>query len=130
MRFRGIKMSISKISTDKAPAAIGPYSQAIRTEGLIFVSGQLPVDGGVLQTEIGKATAASLNNIKNILEKAGSDMSKIVKTTVLLSSMDDFAAMNKVYESFFTAPFPARACFAVKQLPKNACVEIECVAEA
>ncbi|MCK9330003.1 MAG: Rid family hydrolase, partial [Candidatus Cloacimonetes bacterium] len=66
----------------------------------------------------------------SILEKAGSDMSKVVKTTVLLSSMDDFAAMNKVYESFFTAPFPARACFSVKQLPKNACVEIECVAEA
>ena len=122
---------MKQISTDKAPAAIGPYSQAIAHNGMIFVSGQLPIDpatgvfpdGGV-ETQ----TRQSLTNIKSILERAGSGMDKVIKTTVLLADMGDFAAMNGVYAEFFSQPFPARCAFAVKTLPKGALVEIECVA--
>lgn len=122
---------MKQISTDKAPAAIGPYSQAIAHNGMIFVSGQLPIDpatgvfpdGGV-ETQ----TRQSLTNIKSILEQAGSGMDKVIKTTVLLADMGDFAAMNGVYAEFFSQPFPARCAFAVKTLPKGALVEIECVA--
>lgn len=122
---------MKQISTDKAPAAIGPYSQAIAHNGMIFVSGQLPIDpatgvfpdGGV-ETQ----TRQSLTNMKSILEQAGSGMDKVIKTTVLLADMGDFAAMNGVYAEFFSQPFPARCAFAVKTLPKGALVEIECVA--
>ena len=115
------------ISTE-APAAIGPYSQAIESEGLIFVSGQLPVKDGVMPEDIMEQTKASLGNVKAILEAAGSDLSKVVKTTVLLQDMGDFAKMNEVYASFFTEPYPARACFEVARLPKDAKVEIEAIA--
>ncbi|BAK46358.1 MAG: RidA family protein [Lachnospiraceae bacterium] len=119
------------LHTDKAPAAIGPYSQAIQAGNTIYVSGQLPVDpstGEFAGTDIQAQTRQSLTNIKNILASAGTDMSKAVKTTVLLSDIADFTAMNEVYAEFFTEPYPARAAFQVAALPKGAKVEIECVA--
>ena len=124
---------MNAIITSKAPGAIGPYSQAIRTGNLIFVSGQLPVDpstGHFAEGGIGELTRQSLLNIQHILEEAGTDMSHVVKTTVFLADMADFAAMNEVYAQFFGAPFPARSAVAIKTLPKNARVEIECIAEA
>lgn len=120
------------ISTSKAPGAIGPYSQAIRTGNLIFVSGQLPVDpstGNFAEGGIKELTRQSLTNIKAILEAEGTDMAHVVKTTVFLADMADFAEMNEVYTTFFTSPFPARSAVAIKTLPKNARVEIECIAE-
>lgn len=119
------------LHTDKAPAAIGPYSQAIQAGNTIYVSGQLPVDpstGEFAGTDIQAQTRQGLTNIKNILASAGTDMSKAVKTTVLLSDIADFTAMNEVYAEFFTEPYPARAAFQVAALPKGAKVEIECVA--
>ena len=119
-----------KIETGMAPAAIGPYSQAIRTEELIFVSGQIPVDAqsGKMPETIKEQTRQSLENIRYILEEAGSGMEKIVKTTVLLQHMSDFAEMNEVYASFFDKDYPARACYEVSALPKGALVEIEAIA--
>lgn len=120
------------IITSKAPGAIGPYSQAIRTGNLIFVSGQLPVDpstGNFAEGGIKELTRQSLLNIKAILETEGTDMAHVVKTTVFLADMSDFAEMNEVYATFFTTPFPARSAVAIKTLPKDARVEIECVAE-
>lgn len=120
------------ISTSKAPGAIGPYSQAIRTGNLIFVSGQLPVDpstGNFAEGGIKELTRQSLTNIKAILEAEGTDMAHVVKTTVFLADITDFAEMNEVYATFFTSPFPARSAVAIKTLPKNARVEIECIAE-
>lgn len=120
------------ISTNLTPGAIGPYSQAIRTANLIFVSGQLPVDpstGNFVEGGIKALTRQSLLNIQHILETAGTDMSHVVKTTVFLADMADFAEMNEIYAGFFTAPFPARSAVAIKTLPKNARVEIECIAE-
>ena len=122
---------MKQISTEKAPAAIGPYSQAIEHGGFIFVSGQLPIDpatGSFPEGGVEAQTRQSLSNIKSILEKAGSGMDKVVKTTVLLADMGDFAAMNGVYAEFFGTPYPARCAFAVKTLPKGALVEIECIA--
>ena len=120
----------TKIETKKAPAAIGPYSQAIVADNLIFVSGQLainPADGQMPET-IEEQTYQSLTNIKNILEEADSSMDKIVKTTVLLSDINDFAKMNEVYATFFNDAAPARACYQVAALPKNGLVEIEAIA--
>ncbi|MFI3163249.1 MAG: RidA family protein [Bacillota bacterium] len=119
------------ISTPKAPNAIGPYSQAITAGGMIYVSGQIPVNPktGELETEITKATAQAIENIKAILEASGSSLAKVCKTTVFLKSLNDFVPMNEVYAQYFTEPFPARACFEVGKLPKDAVVEIECVAE-
>lgn len=122
---------MKRIDTWKAPAAIGPYSQAICHNGLIFVSGQLPIDpatGAFPEGGVEAQTRQSLTNIKAILEEAGSGMGKVIKTTVLLADMGDFAAMNGVYSEFFQTPYPARCAFAVKTLPKGALVEIECVA--
>ena len=120
------------ISSSKAPAAIGPYSQAIDSgAGLVFVSGQLPIDpatGAFPEGGIKEQTAQSIRNAKAILEEAGSGLDKVVKTTVFLADMADFGAMNEVYSSFFSAPFPARSAVAVKDLPKGALVEIECIA--
>lgn len=120
------------ISSSKAPAAIGPYSQAIDSgAGLVFVSGQLPIDpstGAFPDGGIKEQTAQSIRNAKAILEEAGSGLDKVVKTTVFLADMADFGAMNEVYSSYFTAPFPARSAVAVKDLPKGALVEIECIA--
>ena len=119
------------ISTTCAPAAIGPYSQAVRGGDTIFVSGQLPIDpatGSFAGDEIRSQTRQSLTNIRNILEAGGTDMNHVVKTTVLLKNIADFAAMNEVYAEFFSEPFPARAAFQVAALPKDALVEIEAVA--
>ncbi len=124
-------MSNIAIHTDNAPAAIGPYSQAIQAGSTIYVSGQLPIDpatGAFAGNDITAQTRQSLTNMKNILNAAGADMCDVVKTTVLLADIADFAAMNAVYAEFFTAPYPARAAFQVACLPKNALVEIECVA--
>lgn len=120
------------IQTEKAPAAIGPYSQAIDSgTGLVFVSGQLPIDpatGAFPEGGVQEQTRQSLTNAKAILEAAGSGLQNVVKTTVFLADMGDFAAMNEVYAQFFSAPFPARSAVAVKTLPKGALVEIECIA--
>lgn len=119
------------IHTENAPAAIGPYSQGIKAGNTIYVSGQIPIDpatGGFAGDDIRVQTRQSLTNIKNILAAANADMSDVVKTTVLLADIADFAAMNEEYAAFFTEPYPARACFAVAALPKNAKVEIEVVA--
>ena len=124
-------MSNVAINTPNAPAAIGPYSQAIQSGNTVYVSGQLPIDpatGAFAGEDIKAQTRQSLTNMKNILLEAGTDMSAVVKTTVLLANIADFAAMNEVYAEFFTAPYPARAAFQVACLPKNALVEIECVA--
>lgn len=124
---------MNAISTTKAPAAIGPYSQAIKVGGLVFVSGQLPIDpatGAFAEGGIKELTRQSLTNMKAILEEAGTSMANVVKTTVILADMNDFAAMNEVYAEFFAAPFPARSAVAVKTLPKGALVEIECIAQA
>ena len=118
--------------TEKAPAAIGPYSQAIDSgAGLIFVSGQLPIDpatGAFPEGGVAEQTRQSLLNARAILQAAGLDLNNVVKTTVFLANMADFGAMNEVYAQFFAAPFPSRSAVAVKDLPKGARVEIECIA--
>lgn len=119
------------ISTTAAPAAIGPYSQAIEANGFVYASGQLPIDpatGAFPEGGIQEQTRQSLLNAQAILQEAGLDLQNVVKTTVFLASMDDFAAMNEVYASFFSSPYPARSAVAVKTLPKGALVEIECIA--
>ena len=119
------------ISTNNAPAAIGPYSQAIEANGMVFASGQLPIDpatGAFAEGGIKEQKRQSLTNAQNILKEAGTDLAHVVKTTVFLSDMDNFAAMNEVYAEFFSQPFPARSAVAVKTLPKNALVEVECIA--
>ncbi len=118
------------ISSPLAPAAIGPYSQATEAAGLVFVSGQLPIDAatGDMPEGIEAQARQSLLNIQHILEAAGLNMSHIVKTTVYLQDMSLFGSMNSVYATFFERDYPARAAFAVKALPKDALVEIECIA--
>ena len=120
------------ISTNDAPAAIGPYSQAVDSgAGLVFVSGQLPIDpatGKIPEGGVAEQTRQSLLNAEAILFAAGLELGNVVKTTVFLADMGDFAAMNEVYATFFAEPFPARSAVAVKTLPKGALVEIECIA--
>lgn len=118
------------IISEKAPAAIGPYSQAIEANGMLFVSGQLPINAatGDMPVTIEAQTQQSLENIKAILSEVGLTMNNVVKTTVFLSDMSLFAEMNKVYTTYFADSFPARSAFAVKELPKGASVEIECIA--
>ena len=123
----------SPIATPKAPGAIGPYSQAVRVGGFVYTSGQLPLDpatGTFPEGGIEAQTRQSLTNIQAILEAAGLSMKNVIKTTVFLADMGDFAAMNAVYAEFFEVPFPARSAVAVKTLPKNALVEIEVIAAA
>ena len=119
------------VNTSNAPKAIGPYSQAIEANGLIITSGQLPIDPATGQFAPGgikEQTRQSLTNAQNILKAAGTDLSHVVKTTVYLNSMDDFAAMNEVYAEFFSQPYPARSAVAVEKLPKGALVEVEVLA--
>ncbi len=119
------------IHSTLAPKAIGPYSQAIATNDLVFVSGQLGIDastGEFKGTDIHSQTTQSMENIKAILKKAGLGMDSVVKTTILLKSLDDFAVVNEIYGSYFTEPYPARATFQVAKLPKDALVEIEAIA--
>ena len=119
------------ISTKNAPAAIGPYSQAIEAGGMVFASGQLPINpatGAFPEGGIKEQTRQSILNAEAILKEAGCALANVVKTTVLLADIADFAAMNEVYASFFSEPFPARSAFAVRDLPKGALVEIEMIA--
>ena len=119
------------LATTQAPAAIGPYSQAIRADKLVFVSGQLPIDpatGAFAGDDIAAQTRQSLTNIKNILASDGLTMANVVKATVLLKNISDFGAMNEVYATFFEGACPARAAFEVAALPKGALVEIEAIA--
>lgn len=122
---------MKQISTQNAPAAIGPYSQAIEVNGFVYASGQLPIDpatGAFPEGGVKEQTRQSLQNVKAILEEAGLALSNVVKTTVYLADMGDFAVMNEVYSQFFAQPFPARSAIAVKALPKGALVEVEVVA--
>lgn len=121
------------IQTDRAPKAIGPYSQAIRANGFIFVSGQLPLDPGtgeIAGSTIEEQTHQVLKNIKAILEAAGSSMAEVVKATVYLADMNDFAKMNTIYAQYFPEPYPARAAFQVARLPRDVRIEIEVIAAA
>ena len=119
------------IHTDKAPAAIGPYSQAIEVNGFVFASGQIPIDpatGVFVEGGIQEQTRQALTNAQQILQTAGADLNHVIKTTVFLSDIANFGPMNEVYAQFFTEPFPARSAVAVKDLPKGALVEIEVIA--
>lgn len=120
------------IHTEKAPKAIGPYSQAIKVGNLVFASGQVPIvpaTGEFVEGGIQEQTRQALTNAQAILEEAGTSLKNVVKTTVYLSDIANFAAMNEVYAEFFTQPYPARSAVAVKALPKGALVEVECIAE-
>lgn len=119
-----------EIASKNAPGAIGPYSQAVKAGNLIFVSGQLPINAetGEMPSDIKAQTHRSIKNIIAILEEAGAGLDDVVKTTVFLADMSYFAPMNEVYAEYFKAPFPARCAFAVKELPKQALVEIEVIA--
>ncbi len=117
------------ISTDKAPAAIGPYSQAIEVNGMVYTSGVIPVDpatGNIPEGSVAQAEQA-FSNLKNLIEASGSSMDKVVKTTVFIKEMNDFAAINEVYAKYFPAPYPARSCVEVARLPKDVMLEIEAI---
>ena len=119
------------VSTEKAPSAIGPYSQAVKTDTMVYVSGQLafdPATGILVTDDIKTETRQALNNLKTILEAAGSSLEKVVKTTLFIKNMDDFPLVNEVYGEFFTENFPARACVEVARLPRDANFEVEGVA--
>ena len=119
------------LHTDKAPAAVGPYSQATEVNGFIFTSGQIPLvpeTGELVSDDIKKATARSLDNIKAILEEAGSSLEKVLKVNIFLDDINDFAAVNEVYAEYFNTHKPARSCVEVANLPKKALIEIEAIA--
>ena len=119
------------LHSDNAPKAVGPYSQAIEANGFVFASGQLPIDpatNAFVEGGVKEQTRQSLTNAQSVGKAAGLDLSHVIKTTVFLSDMADFAAMNEVYAEFFNEPYPARSAIAVKTLPKNALVEVECIA--
>ena len=119
------------IQTTKAPAAIGPYSQAVEANGFVFASGQLGINsatGEFVEGDVQAQTRQALTNARAIMNEAGLDLNNVIKTTVFLSDMANFAAMNEIYAEFFSEPYPARSAVAVKTLPKNALVEVECIA--
>ncbi len=119
------------VSTEKAPGAIGPYSQAIKSNGLVFCSGQIPIDpatGNFVSEDIGEQTIQVFKNLTAVLEAAGSGLDRVVKTTVFLADMNDFAAMNEIYAKYFVENKPARATVQAARLPRDAKVEIECIA--
>lgn len=121
---------VKPVSTSNAPAAIGPYSQGIVSNGFVFASGQLPLNPETQQmpSDIVEQAKQSLTNLKAILEAAGAGMDTVVKVTIFLADIADFGKVNEVYSTFFSQPYPARSCFAVKDLPKGAGVEIEAIA--
>ena len=122
---------LEKIYTDQAPAAIGPYSQAIKIENTLYTSGQIPVDptnGKVISTEITEQAQQVMKNLQAVLEEGGSNLNSVIKTTCFLTDMTDFAAFNEVYGSYFGDHKPARSCVAVKELPLNVRVEVEAIA--
>jgi 2-iminobutanoate/2-iminopropanoate deaminase len=125
-------MTIDPIQTDDAPAAIGPYSQAIRANGFVFTAGQIGLDPArkELVDGVGAQAAQALKNLSAVLEAAGSSLARVVKTTIFLADMADFATVNEAYAAGFGTPYPARSTVAVRQLPAGALVEIECVALA
>jgi 2-iminobutanoate/2-iminopropanoate deaminase len=119
------------ITTHNAPKAIGPYSQAVEINGFVFTSGQIPIDavtGNIVEGNIAQQTKLVLKNLEAVLKAAGSNLDKVIKTTVFLKSMNDFAAMNEVYAAFFTSDFPARSTVEVARLPKDVLIEIEAIA--
>ncbi len=120
------------ISTDKAPAAIGPYSQAVTVNGLIYTSGMIPVipATGEIVSGIEEQARVALNNVKSLLESCGSGMDKVIKTTVFIKDMNDFATVNEVYATFFSGSYPARSCVEVARLPKDVLIEVEAIALA
>ena len=123
---------MTAISTQKAPAAIGPYSQAIQVGNLVFASGQVPINpltGNIVEGGIREQTHQALANVKGVLEAAGLSLSNVVKTTVFLADINDFAEVNTIYGTYFTEPYPSRSAVSVKALPKGALIEIEVVAE-
>ena len=123
---------MKEIQTNNAPAAVGPYSQAVVTNNMLFTSGQIPVNP--LTGEIPDGIEAQANqvftNLKNLLEAAGTSIAKTIKTTVFIQNMDDFAKVNQIYEAYFSAPYPARSCVEVSKLPKGVLIEVEAIAEA
>ncbi|GAA5800250.1 endoribonuclease L-PSP [Helicostylum pulchrum] len=124
-------MSLARVHTDSAPAALGPYSQAIKANGLVYTSGQIPLiatTGEIVEGGIQEQTKQVLINLTEVLKAAGSDLEKVIKTTVFLKDMNDFVAMNEVYATFFSTHQPARSTVQVARLPKDVSVEIECVA--
>ncbi len=119
------------ISTDKAPAAIGPYSQAVEVNGLLFTSGMIPIDPATNELVTGDITVQAtqaLTNLKNLIEASGSSMDKVIKTTVFVKDMNDFATVNEIYKTFFDKDFPARSCVEVARLPKDVLIEAEAIA--
>jgi len=119
------------VSTDKAPAAIGPYSQAIKTGGLLFTSGQIPIDPatGVIPEGVEAQAEQALTNVKNLIEASGASIENTVKTVVFIKDMNDFAKINEIYAKYFTEPFPARSCVEVARLPKDVLLEVEAIVE-
>ncbi len=122
---------MKEIKTDNAPAAIGPYSQATIVGNMVFTSGQIPVNPatGKIPSDIEAQANQVFTNIKNLLEASGTSINKVVKTTVFIKNMGDFSAVNKIYETYFTAPYPARSCVEVARLPKDVLIEVEAIAE-
>ena len=122
---------MKQISTNNAPAAIGPYSQAIRSGDLLFCSGQIPVDPttGSIPEGVEAQAEQALTNVKNLIEAAGAELCSVIKTTVFIKDMNDFATINGIYAKYFTEPFPARSCVEVARLPKDVLLEIEAIAE-
>lgn len=120
------------INTEKAAPAIGPYSQAVKVNGFVFTSGQIPFTaaGELVSEDVQEQTRQCLNNITAILEKAGTDMSKVIKCTIFIKDMNDFPKINEIYGSFFSEPYPVRSCVEVARLPKDVKVEIEAIALA
>ena len=128
-----ILMSKQEIATDKAPAAIGPYSQGIKIDNLIFTSGQLPIDpatGEIAGGSIEEQAKQAFENLKAVLEASGASLGDVIKTTVFLDNLGDFGTVNEIYGSYFSKPYPARSCYEVAKLPKGALIEVEAVAEA
>lgn len=124
-------MSLEIIQTDKAPAAIGPYSQAVKVGNVVYTSGAIPVDpttGEVVAGGAAEQTEQALKNLKEVLIGAGASIDNVVKTTVFIKNMNDFATINEIYKKYFTKNFPARSCVEVARLPKDVLIEIECVA--
>ena len=122
---------LEAISTEKAPQAIGPYSQAIAANGFIFASGQIPINpvtGAIAYHDIEAQTRQVLDNLKNVLEAAGSSLSKVVKTTLFIMNMKDFPKINEIYSTYFNLPYPARSTVEVSNLPKDVLIEIEAIA--
>ncbi len=124
-------MNINVVSTEKAPAAIGPYSQALIAGSFIYTSGQIPINpktGEIINGDIAQQTKQVMENLKAVLEAAGSDLGSVIKTTVFIKNMNDFQTVNSIYNEYFKKPFPARSCVEVARLPKDVGIEIEVIA--